>query len=564
MTNRQMQRKLDRAFGGRVRAEADAERVRLTGTLDRWDDVVAACALCAERYGRRHVVNDITFTGGADAPMRVPAAADSSLEGQRPDVLIIGGGITGAAIFRELTRWKLDVLLIDKESDVALGASSRNDGQVHSGTDLPRGSLKQKYVIRGNYAYDSVCSELHVPFRRVGQLACFSDGWARLPTEIFAWQRRHICGTRGTRVIGARELYEREPKLAPGFRFALYDWSVGCVCPYSLVIAYAENGIMNGGRVALETACLGMEVEDGVITAVHTNRGTLRPRMVINAAGTFAEEVARMAQDRFFSIHPRRGTNAILDKKKSDFVRGVASDYSFSGRQKNTKGGGIVRTAHGNLLVGPDAVETWEKENYATERASVENTFARKAATSPFLSQRDIITYFTGVRAATFEEDFILEQGRRTKNLIHCAGIQSPGLTAAPAFAPDMAELAVRLLGGAGKRENWRGERPGYGGVAALPREERAALIRQDPDYGVILCRCEEVSRGEVLDALRAPLCVPTVDAVKRRVRPGMGRCQGAFCQPLVAGVIAEFTGRPLTTVTKNGGGSWINTEAGK
>ena len=556
MTQRRLQKKLDERFAGRVQVDITDERIRLTGALDSWDDVVAACSLCAKRYGRVHVVNDIAFTGGADAPMRAPSVSDGSLEGRTPDVLIIGGGITGAAIFRELTKWELDVLLIDKESDLAMGASSRNDGQVHAGTDLAKGSLKQKYVVRGNRLFDQLCADLDVPFRRVGQYACLKEGWLRPVVALFAWQRRTVCGTRGTRVMGKKELYAREPGLAPGFRYALYDWSAGCVCPYSLVIAYGENGLHNGGHIALETACLGMETEDGRITAVRTNRGTLHPRLVVNAAGTFAEEVARMADDRFFSIHPRKGTNAILDRKKSTFIQGIASRYEVFAHQKNTKGGGIVRTAHGNLLVGPDAVETWEKENFATCRESVEGTFRRKKETSPALDPRDIITYFTGVRAATFEEDFILEKGRRCRNILHCAGIQSPGLTAAPAFAPDMAELAVSLLGPCRRKENWDPRRRGYRALRDLPLPEREALIRQNPDYGVIVCRCEEVSRGEILDALRSPLCVPTVDGVKKRVRPGMGRCQGGFCQPLVAQIIAEYTGRPVSEVTLRGGDS--------
>ena len=567
MTKRQEQRilsKLRRRFGSAIRADFSPERVLLTGESDSWDDIVSACSLCAERYSRRHVVNDIRFTGGEDAPMHSPSLKDDTLEGRHCDVLVIGGGITGCAILRELTRWRLDALLIEKESDVAMGASSRNDGQVHSGTDLSKGSLKQKYVILGNCAYDQICSELEVPFRRVGQYACFTSRFARPLAELFAWQRRTVCGTRGTRVIGRKELYEREPELAPGFAFAVYDWSAGSVCPYGLTIAYAENAIRNGAAVSLNTVCLGMELSDGRITAVHTNRGTVYPRLVINAAGVYAEEIARMAGDRFYSIHPRKGSVAILDKKKSGFVRGIASDYSLSGAQKNTKGGGIVHTAHGNLLVGPDAVETWEKENHATARESIRGLFERKKRVSAQLSERDIITWFTGVRAPTFEEDFILEKGRATENLIHAAGIQSPGLTAAPAFAPDMAKLAVELLGGAERNCDFDPHRSGYGGLAGLPPEEREKRIRENGDYGVIVCRCEEISRGEILDALRSPLCVPTVDGVKRRVRPGMGRCQGGFCQPLVSAVIAEFTGGSLLEVTKNGGESYLNCEVTK
>jgi len=464
------------------------------------------------------------------------------LEGQKPDVLVIGGGITGSAIFRELTRYKLDVLLIEKGSDLAAAASSRNTGEIHPGVDLKKGSLKQHYEILGNRMYEELCKQLDVPFKRVGQTSVFKDKGLRIPTEILAWKRRNFDGTQGTRVIGKKELYMREPALAPGFEFALYDWSAGVVCPYGITIALAENAVKNGGRVSLNTACLGMDVQGGVITAVHTNRGILYPKVVVNAAGVMAEEVAKMAGDRFFSIHPRKGTNSVLDKKVSDPIQGVAADpLQKTNRQAHTKGGCVATTAYGNMLVGPNAIETWEKENFSTDAQSIAKTFAKQRLTVPGISERDIITWFTGVRAPTFEEDFILEKGRRTRNIVHAAGIQSPGLTAAPAFAPDVAEMVVEKLSGAEKKTDFDPTRKGYGRLAKLDIAKRDALIRQNPDYGVIVCRCEEISKGEILDALRAPICVPTLDGVKRRVRPGTGRCQGGFCGPLVQKLSPSF-----------------------
>ena len=554
------QKLLRAAFGDRVHVALEDGCLRVTGQLDNWADVVRACYLCAEKYSKIHVVNDIRFTGGKDESVRLPACTDSTLDGQRPDVLVIGGGITGSAIFRELTRYKLDVLLMEKGSDLAAAASSRNTGEIHPGVDLRKGSLKQHYEILGNRMYEELCRQLDVPFQRVGQTSVFTDRGLRIPAELLAWKRRTFDGTQGTRVIGKKELYQREPALAPGFKFAVYDWSAGVVCPYGITIALAENGVKNGGKVSLNTACLGMDVKGGVITAVHTNRGTLYPKVVVNAAGVMAEEVAQMAGDRFFSIHPRKGTNSILDKKVGDPIRGVAADpMQKINRQAHTKGGCVATTAYGNMLVGPDAIETWEKENFATDAKSISKTFAKQRQTVPGISERDIITWFTGVRAPTFEEDFILEKGRKTKNIVHAAGIQSPGLTAAPAFAPDVARMAVEGLGGAEKKKDFDPTRKGYGRLAKLDPTERDVLIRKNPDYGVIVCRCEEISKGEILDALRAPICVPTLDGVKRRVRPGTGRCQGGFCGPLVTSIIAEFLGVPVSTVTKDGGDSIMN-----
>lgn len=335
----------------------------------------------------------------------------------------------------------------------------------------------------------------------------------------------------------------------------------GSVCPYGLTIAYAENAVQNGAEVALNTAVLSMDVKDGKIRSVLTNRGRIYPEIVINAAGVFAEDVAEMAGDRFYSIHPRRGTNAILDKKAGKLMGGIASWKTLKKTSGHTKGGGIVHTAHDNLLVGPDAVETYEKENFATQASSIENNFKKQQGTVKELSQRDIITYFTGVRAPAFEEDFVIERGRKTKNLIHCAGIQSPGLTTAPAVAKDVAKMAAKMVSASHpvkKNESYNPYRKGVPRLREMSPEQRNKLIQKRPDYGVMICRCEEISKGEIVDALCSPLPVYTVDGVKKRVRPGMGRCQGGFCMPLVAEIISEVTGQPLEKVKKSGGDSYL------
>ena len=555
-------RQLSQRFGTQVTASFEDGCIVLRGELDKWSDVVAACQTAARRHSRVHVVNDIVCAEDTKAPMRVPALRDTALEGARPDVLVIGGGISGASIARELMRWKLDVLLVEKEADLALQASGRNDGEVHPGIDLGRGSLKHKYIRRANRMYDRVCAELGVEFHRVGQYALFSSAALWLPVRLFCLYRKLIDGIEDTRVLSGDEVRRREPNLAADAKFAIYNPSAGSVCPDGLTIAYAENAVQNGARVSLNTAVLGMDVQDGEIRSVETNRGTVYPRLVINAAGVFSETVAAMAGDRFFSIHPRRGTNAILDQKARDYMHTIASvkDVHIHGKN-HTKGGGILHTVHDNLLIGPDAVETFEKENTETRRESIRTVFDKQRKTMPRLSERDIITYFTGVRAPTFEEDFIIEPGRKTKNLIHCAGIQSPGLTTAPAVAEDVAQMTADLLSADGEVE--RNERfdPVRRAIPALRKmddAERAEMIRQNPDYGVIVCRCEEISRGEILDALRSPICVPTLDGVKKRVRPGMGRCQGGFCSPLVTQIIAEFLGVPLCNVRKSNEASVI------
>ncbi len=563
MDIRKANKKLEELFGGRVSAREADGCIYVEGELDDWNDVVMACSACAERYSKVHVVNDIVFTGAEIPRTKRPTVEDSALEGLRPDVLVIGGGITGASVARELTRWDLDVLLVDKEADLALHASGRNDGQVHPGVDLGNGNLKHEYVLKGNRMYGEVCEELGVPFRRVGQYGSSPDKGAGIIIPLFALWRRYVNHVSDTRVIGKKKLYELDPNLNEGYKVGLYNPSTGIVSPYELVIAYAENAMQNGAAVSLNSMVTGMEVKDGEIKAVHTNRGTVYPKLVINAAGTFAEEIAAMAGDRFYSIHPRKGTNSITDRKTGHLVEGITSvKRLIHSGSKNTKGGGIVHTIHDNLLVGPDAIETYEKENFATEQSSIDGVFATQQQAVSKLKQSDIITYFTGVRAPTFEEDFILEKGRKTKNLIHMAGIQSPGLTAAPAFAVDMARLAVDMLGGEGKVKKNGSFDPRRKPIPVLKdmsAEERDALIKENPDYGVIVCRCEEISKGEIIDALKSPLCVPTVDGIKKRVRPGMGRCQGGFCMPQVISIISEFTGMPEEEVKKAGDRAFIS-----
>lgn len=548
---------LQKVFGDRVKATEQNGIITLTGQVNSWHEVFEAGRLSADKKKRYYLVNKVKCKEEVPA-MAVPPVHDDLLEGRKCDVVIVGAGVVGCAIARELSRYKLDILLLEKEHDVAMQASSRNDGMVHPGIDLRKGSEKQKYNRAGNAMYDQVCSELNVPFQRVGQYLCFTAGWAKylLPMATGYWKSMGIpCS-----YLSKKELFKREPHLSTDIVCALSFPTAGIVCPYGLTIAYAENAVDNGVILALDTAVLDMEVQNGSIACVKTNRGKVYPKVVINAAGVFSDEVANMAHDQFFSIHPRKGTNAILDKKAAGQVQTIASTIgTASTKTTHSKGGGIVSTVDGNLLIGPDAVETPNREDYATERKSIEATFAKQGKASPQLSTSDIITYFTGVRAPTYEEDFVIGRGRSTKNIIHAAGIQSPGLTAAPAIGVEVTKMAVAILSETGRVEentNFNPNRVVIPRTAEMSQQERDKLIRSRPDYGVIVCRCEEVSKGEIVDALNRSVPCDTVDGVKRRVRPGMGRCQGGFCGPLVAQIIAEQKHIRLDEVLKSSYGS--------
>lgn len=562
--------RLRRAFpGAGLRAELKQGAIHVRGALEEWTDIVKACRLCVCKDPRLHVVNDIEWLGGSPKPTRLPSARGEELEGLSVDVLVIGGGISGASIARELSRYELSVLVVEKESDLAMHASGHNDGEVHPGVDLPKGSLKQRYVVRGNRMFGKLCRELNVPFVRRGQLACFTSRLLLPAVALMVWQRRHVCGVSDTRLVNARFVRRREPGLNQKIAFAIYNPSAGCVSPYGLTIAYAENAVMNGAQLALNTAVLSMERRGSRIVSVETTQGRVYPRIVVNAAGVFAEEIAAMAGDRFYSIHPRRGTNSIMDKRAAAMLGGIVTMVQPRLKKAHSKGGGVMRTVEGTLLVGPNAEEIPDREDFATEESAIQSVLERQSQACPGLSRQDIIAYFSGIRAATFEEDYVLEWGRRAVNLFHCAGIQSPGLTTAPAVAVALAgKIRRRLeqLSGrkVAKKQNFVAERPGIPKLSSLSWEEREKKIYENPDYGEMICRCEEISKGEILDVLRSPICVPTIDAIKRRVRPGMGRCQGAFCMPLVARLISETTGLPLEQIQKDREGSVIAFASGK
>ena len=555
-----LNQKLTARFGGCIFARDNDGCLILEGASDCWDDVVAAGLLSVNKRRYDGLINDIVFTGGEIPPMRLPVLKDDALDGASPDVLIIGGGIIGSAIARECAKYSMQILLVDKEHDIAMQTTSRNDGMVHPGIDLIPGQVKRRYNMRGNRMYDQICKELDVPFRRSGQYVCF-HGLQNAVAAFFGQFYYMLVGPYG-RFLSKRAFFKREPNMNPAISGALFFPSAGVVSPYGLAIAYAENAAENGVQFSFDTAVLGMMVEHNRIRSVATNRGTIYPKIVINATGVFAEEIAKMANDRFFSIHPRKGTNTILDHKASTRMMTIVSSFGTSSTKKrHTKGGGLVKTIDDNTLVGPDAVETYVKEDFTTNAQNVGDVFEKQRLTDPALFVRDAITYFSGVRAATYEEDFVIQKGRRTKNLVHAAGIQSPGITAAPAIALDVSKMVAELLAETQEVKNNPLFNPIHKGIVRMNElnlEQRDAMIRENPDYGEIVCRCEQISRGEVKDALHRSIPCDTLDGVKRRVRPGMGRCQGGFCGPLVLQMIAEATGKTIEEIDKSAPGGQI------
>ncbi len=549
-----LQNKLNKRFNKKVKVSFINDTLFLTGEVDSYGEFLDAGFLIAKKGSKIHVVNNIIVKGLVKDPIRTPLLKDNTLDNKHVDVLVIGGGVIGSAILRELSKYNLKTLLIDKEADLANQASGRNDGEVHPGVDLPKGTLKQSLVVKGNRMFDEVCKDLDVPFKRPGQIACFTQELFRLPVMIMILLRKYHCGVDDTKFVGKKFIKEKEPNYNPKFKYGIYNPMAGIVSPYELTIAYAENAVENGAEVSLNTICESFELKYGSIISVKTNRGIIYPKYVINAAGVFSDDIAEMANDKFFSIHPRRGTDIIMDKKASIMSSSIASIKEIKKvpkEQKHTKGGGTMPTVHGNILLGPDAQEIPNKEDYATYMSGLNTVFNKQSNTSMALRRGDTIAYFSGVRAATYEEDFIIEKGRKCKNIYHVAGIQSPGLTCAPAIGVMVAADIAKIFNASINKSFNPKRKCAIPHLNEMDDNTRDKYIKKNPNYGEMVCRCEEISKGEIIDALNSPIKVATIDGIKRRLRPGMGRCQGSFCMPIVAKIIAEHENIELKDVLK-------------
>ena len=566
---RRIRGSLDRRGFSRVELRESGGSIVLEGRVESWEDKIEAGYIASEKGvgedGYRGVVNDISAEGVIETALPLPGYTDGLLDGRSFDVVIVGGGVIGCAVARELTRSNLTVALLEKEDDIAMHASSRNDGMIHPGFAPSPDTLKARYNIRGNRAYDRVCRELDVPMNRTGSMILFPNRRMRLLVPIFHY-RCGRNGVEGARYLSPAEVRAREPYVTDQQHGAFFFPSTGQLSPYQLTLAYAENAVSNGAELYLRTGVSGFEMENSAggsrrIARIETNRGTLKASVVVNAAGTWSDVVAGLAGDRFFSIHGRKGVDALLDITTGEYQQTVMALIRFSHLTSRTKGGGVVPTVEGNLLVGPTALETPYREDYSTTEEDIEELLTRFEV-NKMIDKSDIITYFAGVRACTYEEDFIIESSRRVENLIHAAGIQSPGIASAPAIAEDVAGMCVtaasRLFKEVKPNPRFDPVRKGPLRLKQLRDEERSAFIRKNPSYGRIVCRCEEISEGEIRDALRSSLPVRTLDGIKRRTRSGMGRCQGGFCTPRVMEIFREETGLELDEITKKGMGSEI------
>ena len=467
------------------------------------------------------------------------------------DVIIIGAGVIGCAVARELSKSNARVLVLEKAEDVCAGTSKANSAIIHSGYDAKNGTLKAKFNVRGNEMMDALCRDLEVPFKRIGSLTVCTDE-AQIAELEKLKERGEKNGVAGLRVVYRDELLTMEPHIADGVVAALLAPTAGIICPFKLTIALAENACENGVEFKLNTQVTKIEkAENG--WRIATDDGAYVTKTVVNAAGVYADEMNNMVSERKLKIIPRRGDYILLDRTVQGYVRHTV----FQLPTELGKGVLVTPTVHGNTIVGPTAVDIEDKECTATTAAAIAEVTEKSAISIKNLPTRQVITSFAGLRAREKGTDFILGEAPDAEGFYNCAGIQSPGLSSAPAIGEYIAGLIQDKLA-LGEKADFVATRRDILDPSELSPEERNELIKKEPAYGTIVCRCESVTEGEIIDAIRRPLGARSLDGVKRRVRAGMGRCQGGFCSPKVMDILVRELGIPMEQVTKSGGDSAI------
>ena len=465
------------------------------------------------------------------------------------DVIIIGAGVSGAAAARELSRYNAKVCVIEKEEDVCCGTSKANSAIVHAGYDAKEGSLMAKLNVRGNALMEQLSKDLDFPFKRIGSLVVCKDE-EDMPNLKALYDRGVANGVPGLRILSKEEVHEMEPNLADDIYAALYAPSAGIVCPFHLNIALAENANANGVEFKFDTEVTDLK-KTGEIWEVHTNQGVFETKYVVNAAGVYADKFHNMVSEKKIHITPRRGDYCLLDKSAGNHV----SHTIFALPGKYGKGILITPTVHGNLLLGPTAIDIEDKEGTNTTREGLDQVIAGANLNVKNIPMRQVITSFAGLRAHEDNGDFIIGEAADAPGFFDAAGIESPGLSSAPAIGVMMARLVQDKMH-LTEKENFIATRKGILRPEELSLDERNELIKKQPAYGNIICRCEMISEGEILDAIHRPLGARSLDAIKRRTRAGMGRCQAGFCSPRTMEILSREVPMEMTDISKCGGSS--------
>ncbi|OOM80802.1 NAD(P)/FAD-dependent oxidoreductase [Clostridium sp. BL-8] len=467
------------------------------------------------------------------------------------DVAIIGAGVIGSSIFRELTKYNLKVVTLEKEKDVSMGTSKANSAIVHAGYDPKEGTLMAKYNVAGNEMFEDLCKELSVPFKRNGSLIlAFSE--EDLDTVKNLYENGCKIGVKDLKILNRDEVLEMEPNLSEEVQGALYAPTGGIVGPFEYTIALAENAVQNGGELKLKKEVV--SIEKGDAFRISTSDGeVIEAKFVINAAGLYADKIHNLICKESFKIIPRSGEYFVMDKSQGS----VVSHTIFQCPSKLGKGVLVTPTVHGNLLVGPDARDIENKEDLGTVSEGLDSIREASMHTTKKVNFRESIRNFAGLRANPDTGDFIVEENDDVKGFIDVAGMKSPGLSSAPAIALGVVDILEKAGCKLEKKDNFKAKREQIHFMELSP-EEKAKLIKNNPQYGRIICRCETITEGEIVDAIKRSFGVLSLDGVKRRCRPGMGRCQGGFCGPRVQEIIAREYNVPLESVVLEKDNSYL------
>lgn len=472
------------------------------------------------------------------------------------DLIIIGAGAIGCAAARALAQYELDVLVLEKESDVGEITSSANSAIVHSGYDPEPGSEKALMNVLGNRLYDAMCEELDIDMRRIGSLTIATN--EEEAAILRTLEKRGRQNGVQVRILNREETLALEPNLTPEVKQSLLAPTAGIVNTFELSVALMENAMENGVQLHLnEEVCRISPLAEGGGYEVTTRQNVYQTRAVVNAAGLFSDEINNWVNPEKFEIRPRKGEYFVLDHFDPAFLHHTIFTVPSS------KGKGILvsPTSHGNYILGPSAEFVERKDDYSTDGPTLAQILATAKKMVPSIPANQIIREFSGLRAVERSGHFIIAES--LPGFINLVGIQSPGLTSCPAIAQQVVKFASNTLE-MKKKPNWNPRRRPMVRLEQMNPEERAEFVRKNPKFGNIICRCEKISEGEVLDCIHRPCGATTIRGVKRRVRPGMGKCQGGFCQPRIIRILARELGISESEVRMKSPGSCILLEETK
>ncbi len=468
------------------------------------------------------------------------------------DVVIIGGGVIGTAVAYNLSKLKLKTALLEKEIELAFGTTKANSGIVHAGFHSKPGTLKAILCVKGSLMYPQLCQDLDVPYKQNGVLMVAFNN-EQLPELEAFYKQGKLNGLAELKILNRDELLKREPNLQDKVVAGLFAPTGGVVSPFELAINQGENAKLNGVEIVLDSSVIKMEDQKSQILITTTNN-QFTAKVVINCAGLYADNIARMLGDDSFSITPRKGEEYLLDKRLGNLVKSTI----FPLPTPNSKGMLVIPTVHGNLMLGPTAVEMDRRDEFATTALGLKNIYDFTKNLVNGVDLRDLIASFAGIRAASDRGDFIIEFSQKTPRLLNIAGIESPGLTAAPAIGEKVLEMVKARLNEEGISVDLN---PAFNPV--LPKKlhlrdlkglELEKAIRKDKRFAHVICRCELVSEAEIIEAIKSG--ARTLDGIKLRTRAGMGRCQGGFCTPKILKIMSKELGIPVSELTKRGGDS--------